>query len=100
MMNRRDCEVAVPASAGWHPGFAIFTPVSAFTRPVVLAWVPEALLVYKADLSGAPIRLLHELPRPQSPDVREGATYDWWRLASHRYRVHRMFRSVARQVEP
>ncbi len=100
MMNRRDCEVAVLASAGWRPGLALFTPVEAFTRPVVLAWVPESVLVYKADLAGAPVRLLDELPRPQSPDVREGAIYDSWRLAGHRYRVHRMFRSVAQQVEP
>jgi hypothetical protein len=99
MMNRGDCEIAVPASVGWHPGLAVFTPMARLTRPVVLAWVPGSLLIYKADLAGAPVSLLAELPRPQSPDVREGRIYDSWRLGGRRFRVHRMFRSVARQAE-
>lgn len=89
-LRRDDVEHAVEGFVGARP----------FSRPVLLVWVPGRLLVLDVGSDGAPAAVLDDLPRPQLPDVREGLTWDSWRLAGRRVRVHRGWRAVAGWVEP
>jgi hypothetical protein len=88
-LGRDDVQFAVPGYVGPRP----------ISRQVVLVWLPDGMVVLMAAGDHEPVGVLDEFPRPQVPEVREGMTWDRWRVEHYKVRVHKGYRAVAGWVE-